>query len=174
MAQAMLFMYEYGMESYTELHEKASNLSKHQDELLALIKADEDRIAEIAVMKKHIINYAKAKEVFAKYKASGYNQDFFDKHSDLLLPRRAAKEAFDEYKKIHGKDAQLPKVKDLFAEYAEIMERKKKNYTEYRKLKKEAKDWQIADAIVQMILEDDKSKQEQEKRKEERAEQHKR
>ncbi len=154
MAQAIIFMHEHGVESYTELHDKAMNLSKHQDELLASIKADEDRLAEIAVMKKHIVNYAKAKDVFAEYKASGYNQDFFDKHSDLLLPRRAAKEAFDEYKKIHGKDTQLPKVKDLSAEYAEILERKKKNYTEYRKLKKEAKDWQIADAIVQMILED--------------------
>ncbi len=174
MAQAMLFMQEHGISSYEELHEKTSSLSRHQDALLESIKIDEDRLAEIAVMKKHIINYAKAKDVFAEYKASGYNQEFFEKHADLLIPRRVAKEAFDEYKKIHGKDAQLTKIKDLSAEYAEILQRKKRNYSEYQKSKKETKDWHIADAIVQMIFENDKSKQEQEKRKEERNTEYKR
>ncbi len=167
MAQAMLFMQEHGISSYEELHEKASNLTKTQDELLESVKADEDRLSEIAVLKTHIVNYAKAKDVFAEYKASGYNQEFFEAHRDLLLPRRAAKEAFDEYKKIHGKDSTIPRVKDLSGEYSEILERKKKNYSEYKKLKRESKDWQIADQIVQMILEDHSRIQREEEQKKE-------
>ncbi len=160
MAHAMLFMQEHGICSYEELHEKASTMSKRQDALLESVKTDEACLSEIAVMKTHVINYAKAKDVFTEYKASGYNQDFFEKHSDLLLPRKAAREAFDEYKKVHGKDSQLPKVKELSAEYSKILERKKKNYSEYKKLKRESKDWQAADRILQMILEDKKTDRE--------------
>lgn len=53
------------------------------------------------------------------------------------------------------KDVPLPTVKELSAEYAEVLERKKKNYSEYKKLKRESKDWQVADAIVQMIVSDE-------------------
>lgn len=160
MAQAMLFMQEHGISGYEELHEKASGFLKTQDSLLESIKADEARLQEIAVMKKHIVNYAKAKDVFAEYKASGYSQRFFEEHRDILTLRRAAKEAFDEYKKIHGKDSKIPRVKKLSAEYVEILERKKRNYSDYRKLKKETKNWQVAEQIVSMIMEDEKREKE--------------
>ncbi len=155
MAKAVLFMEEHGIKSYAELHEKASSLSQRQDALLDSVKADEERLQQIAVLKTHKINYAKARDVFAEYKASGYNQKFFEEHRDVLTLRRAAKQAFDEYKKEHGKDVPLPTVKELSAEYAEVLERKKKNYSEYKKLKRESKDWQVADAIVQMIVADE-------------------
>lgn len=111
-------------------------------------------------MKKHIVNYAKAKDVFAEYKASGYRQKFFEEHREVLTLRRAAKEEFEEYKKVHGKDAKLPKVKELSAEYTEILERKKNNYAEYSKLKKETKDWRVTEQIVSMIVEDAKREKE--------------
>lgn len=139
MAQAMLFMQEHGISGYEELHEKASSFLKTQDSLLESIKADEARLQEIAVMKKHIVNYAKAKDVFAEYKASGYSQRFFEEHRDILTLRRAAKEAFDGYKRVHGKDSKIPRVKELSAEYAEILKRKKRNYSDYCKLKKRDK-----------------------------------
>ena len=110
MAHTMLFMQEHGIKSYEELHEKVSILSQKQDVLLASVKDDEDRLSEIAVMKTHIINYAKARDIFAEYKASGYNWEFFEKHRDLLMPRRVAKEAFDEFKKIYGKDVPIQMV----------------------------------------------------------------
>ena len=52
---------------------------------------------------------------------------------------KAAKEAFDqlEIKKIQ-------KVKELNAEYAKVLESKKKTYAEYRKVRTEMQDYQIA------------------------------
>lgn len=88
-------------------------------------------------MKTHIINYAKARDVFAEYKDSGYNREFFEKHRDLLMSRRVAKEAFDEFIKIYGIDVPIPKVKELAAEYSKILKRKNRNYSEYKKLKRE-------------------------------------
>lgn len=121
-------------------------------------------MSEITVMKTHIINYAKARDVFAEYKDSGYNREFFEKHRDLLMSRRVAKEAFDEFIKIYGIDVPIPKVKELAAEYSKILKRKNRNYLEYKKLKRELKDWQVADAIVQMILDDEKRDREAEKK----------
>lgn len=126
--------------------------------LLESVNADEARLQEIAVLKKHIINYAKAKDVFAAYKKSGYNRDFFEAHRNVLTLRKAAKDAFDEYKTKHGKNAHLPKVAALNAEYAEILERKKANYREYRKAKAKAQDWLIAQRIVQTILNEEQQK----------------
>lgn len=45
-------------------------------ELSDSIKANEDRLAEIAVLKTHIINYSKTKEVYLAYWKSGYSKKF--------------------------------------------------------------------------------------------------
>ena len=38
------------------------------------------------------------KDVFAAYKASGYNRELYEAHRDTLALRSAAKKAFDAYK----------------------------------------------------------------------------
>ncbi len=169
MAQAMLFIEEHGIKSYEELHEKASGLSERQEKLLESIKTDEDRLSEIAILKAHKINYEKAREVFAEYRASGYNKDFFEEHREPLTKRKAAKVAFDEYMKKHSELKELPRIKELSGEYSQVLERKKANYSEYKKLKRESKDWVVADQIVQMILEDEKKEREQEQKSKEKA-----
>ena len=60
--------------SYAELKEKADGISEKCDALLESVKADEARMSEVSVLRKHLINYAKTKDVFAAYKASGYNR----------------------------------------------------------------------------------------------------
>ena len=44
------------------LEEKAATATAHHNELSAQIKAAEKRMAEIAVLRTHIINYAKTRE----------------------------------------------------------------------------------------------------------------
>lgn len=94
----------------------------YNDGMLASIKADEARLVEIKVMMTHLQNYNKAKNVFAEYRASGYSRKYYEKHRDVLALRQAAKQAFDEYVKEHGKDTPLPRLKDLHAEYAIVLE----------------------------------------------------
>ena len=43
------------------------------------------------------------------------------------------KKAFDAYKKENGSDKKLPRISELNAEYAMLLERKKSSYAEYRK-----------------------------------------
>ena len=161
MAKAMMFMEEHGIKSYAELKEKADGISEKCDALLESVKADEARMSEVSVLRKHLINYAKTKDVFAAYKASGYNREFYEAHRDTLALRSAAKKAFDTYKKENGSDKKLPRISELNAEYAMLLERKKSSYAEYRKTKSEMQDWLVAQKIVQEILKEDEQKKEQ-------------
>ena len=61
MAKAMMFMEEHGIKSYAELKEKADGISEKCDALLESVKADEARMSEVSVLRKHLINYAKQK-----------------------------------------------------------------------------------------------------------------
>lgn len=135
--------------------------------MLASIKADEARLAEIKVMMTHLQNYNKAKNVFAEYRASGYSRKYYEAHRDVLALRQAAKQAFDEYVKENGKDTLLPRLKDLHAEYATVLERKKKTYAEYRKQKSEMQDYLMAQKIVEVMLDKDDRDKERERQQQE-------
>ena len=77
----------------------------------------------------------------------------------ILLPSGSRKNAFDEMgvKK-------LPKVKDLQAEYAKLLEEKKKTYAEYRRSREEMREFLTAKANVDRLLKmDEEQKKEQEK-----------
>ena len=58
MAKAMMFMEVHGIKSYAELKEKADGISEKSDALLESVKADEARMSEVSVLRKHLINYA--------------------------------------------------------------------------------------------------------------------
>ncbi|MDO4961506.1 MAG: hypothetical protein Q4E57_06605 [Eubacteriales bacterium] len=62
----------------------------------------------------------------AEYKKHGYSNKFFEENREALTLHKAAKEAFAEFK---GK--KIPKIKDINAEYAEILARKKQAYAEF-------------------------------------------
>lgn len=160
MAAAMNFIETHNIRSYEQLVELTANTVTTNDGMLASIKADEARLAEIKVMMTHLQNYNKAKNVFAEYRASGYSRKYYEEHRDVLALRQAAKQAFDEYVKEHGKDTPLPKLKDLHAEYAVVLERKKKTYAEHRKQKSEMQDYLMAQKIVEVMLEKDVREQE--------------
>ena len=162
MAKALMFMEEHGIKSYEELVEKADEILEQREQLLNSIKADEVRLQEIQIMKKHLFNYRKSQDVFQKYKASGYSRKFYEEHRDVLTLRSAAKKAFDEYKLKYGQESKLPRISELNAEYATVLERKKKNYAEYAKSKAEMQEWLTAQKIVQTVLgEEEKAKQQQ-------------
>lgn len=171
-AEAMLFMREHKIESFEELVRRADETSGRADDLLNSVKSDEVRLQEIAVLKTHIVNFSKAKPIFDAYKASGYSKKFFEEHRDVLTLRRAAKKAFDEYLAAHPNQKSLPRVKELNAEYAEILTRKKKNYQSYRAVRKENEEWQIAKSLVAAILQEETRQEEEQRRQQNQEKSH--
>ena len=159
MAQTVNFLTEHNLLDYAVLAEKAAAATVHHNELSAQIKAAEKRMAEIAVLRTHIINYARTCDTYVAYRKAGYSKKFREEHEEDILLHQAAKNAFDEMgvKK-------LPKVRELQAEYAKLLEEKKKTYAEYRRSREEMRELLTAKSNVDRLLHmDEEQKKEQEK-----------
>ena len=162
MSKTLLFLRDHNIDSLDQLQALASEKSAKRDELLASIQASEKRLAEIATLKKQIINYSKTRSTYEAYRKAGYSRKFFEAHREEITLHKAAKQAFDELGV-----RKIPKVKELSAEYAELLSGKKAVYAEYRKIKEEAQELLIAERNVSSLYESEK-KDEPELRKEEK------
>jgi hypothetical protein len=148
MSKTLLFLRDHKIDSLDHLHSAASEAAGKRDSLLASIQASEKRLAEIAALKKHIINYSKTRSTYEAYRKAGYSKKFFEAHREELTIHKAAKQAFDELGV-----RKIPKVKELSAEYAEILSGKKAAYAEYRKVRDEAQELAIAERNIASLYE---------------------
>lgn len=163
MAQTMNYLREHGLLDYAELTEKTAAATAQFNTLSAQIKAAEARMAEIAVLKTQIINYAKTREVFDGYKASRYSKKYLSEHEADIILHRAAKKTFNDMglKK-------LPTVKSLQEEYAKLLSEKKSAYADYRRLRDEMRELLTVKSNVDHMLGDDAHETEKEKEQERR------
>ena len=133
MAQTLNYLNDHGLLDYKVLAEKTVAATARRNELSEKIKAAEKRMAEIAVLRTHIVNYAKTRDTYAAYRKAGYSPKFRSEHEADILLHQAAKQAFDQ---LNVK--KLPKMKALQAEYAALLAEKKEAYAELRKARDEA------------------------------------
>ena len=155
MAQTYNYLREHGLLDYGELEEKVTAATEQFHALSAQIKAAETRMAEIAVLKTHIINYAKTRDVYAGYRKAGYSKKYLAEHEGDILLHKAAKKAFDELgvKK-------LPSVKSLQEEYAKLLAEKKAAYAEYRRSRDEMRELLLHKQNVDRMLGKDERSEE--------------
>ena len=158
MADSLLFLQEQEIDSLEKLDEKTDAAVKTFHDLADQIKVHESRLHEIAELKTHIINYVKTREVYKEYRKAGYSKRFLEEHRAEIEIHKAAKTAFDK-----AGVKKLPKVKELSAEYSQVLEEKKKCYTAYREAKKEMQRWTVAQKNVSMILGTEKKNPERQK-----------
>lgn len=147
MAQTVNYLREHDLLDYDELKKKSSDATTRFNDLSEQIKTAEKRMAEIAILKTHIINYSKTRDVYTAYRKSGYSQKYLAEHESDIILHKAAKKAFDDL----GLE-KLPTVKSLQAEYAELLTQKKAAYAEYRTARDEMKELLIHKANVEQIL----------------------
>ncbi|CRZ35092.1 relaxase/mobilization nuclease-like protein [Herbinix hemicellulosilytica] len=166
-AQTLLFLEQNGIRDYSVLEEKAKSSSARFEELSATIKSAEKRLAEIAVLKTHIINYSKTRDVYVAYRKSGYSKKFFEAHREEITLHKAAKEAFSALPESQKKDGRIPTVKQLNEEYARVLDKKKKAYSEYREAREEMKKYTMAKHnIDEFMRKSEQEERNQKKRKE--------
>ena len=96
MAKTRIFLKEHNINSMDELREKASTTSADFDRIDKELKSAEQRLVEIAALKKHIINYAKTREAYVQYRKAGYSKAFFEAHREEITLHKAAKDAFQK------------------------------------------------------------------------------
>ena len=142
---------EQKISSADELRERATAATERYHAMGDSIKAAETRLAEIAVLKTHIINYAKTRPVYDAYRKSGYSKKFLEAHREEITLHKAAKAAFDE-----AGLQKLPKVKELDAEFAELLTQKKAAYPDYRKARNEMQELVRAQKNVERFFAEEK------------------
>ena len=157
MSKTLLFLREQKINSAEELRERAAAATERYHAMGDSIKAAEARLTEIAVLKTHIINYAKTREVYAAYRKAGYSKAFLEAHREEITLHKAAKAAFDE-----AGLQKLPKVKELDAEFAELLTKKKAAYPDYRKARNEMQELVRAQKNVERFFAEEKTVQENE------------
>lgn len=157
--KTLMYLDSYGVRDYDELAAKANAASEKFADLTKIIKDAEKRLAEIAVMKTHIINYSKTREVYIAYRTSGYNKKFFEEHREEITLHKAAKEAFGK------QEVKIPKMKDLNAEYVEVLTKKKKAYSEYRKAKSEMQEFVKAKHNIDLFMREEQLQEQDQKKK---------
>ena len=158
MSKTLIFLQENKIGSIEEMQERVDAATARYHELGDSIKGSEKRLAEIAVLKAHIINYAKTREVYAAYRKAGYSKAFLEAHREEITLHKAAKAAFDE-----AGLQKLPKVKELDAEFAELLTKKKAAYPDYRKARNEMQELVRAQKNVERFFAEEKPAQENEK-----------
>ena len=131
-SQTLIYLRDHDIRDMDELAKRAGESSAKFTELSQMIKDAEKRLAEIAVLKTHIINYSKTKDIYVAYRKAGYSKQFFEAHREEILLHKAAKEAFGQL------EGGVSKLKDLNQEYAELLQKKKDAYAEYRSIKEES------------------------------------
>ena len=158
-SQTLIYLRDHDIRDMDELAKRAGESSAKFTELSQMIKDAEKRLAEIAVLKTHIINYSKTKDIYVAYRKAGYSKQFFEAHREEILLHKAAKEAFGQL------EGGVPKLKDLNQEYAELLQKKKDAYAEYRSIKEENKELQMAKHNLERFLnqqdEEQKAKEKQ-------------
>ncbi len=146
--KAILFFQEQGLRTYEELAEKAGSYADRFNEVSSEIKRIEKRMDEISELRGHIINYSKTRDIYVKYRESGYSKKFFAEHKDEIMTHKASKDAFQ---KLGSK--KIPKVSELNMEFQQLLSQKKALYSEYRDVKEKMTKYQIAKYDIDKLLE---------------------
>ena len=155
MSKTLIFLQENKIGSIEEMQERVNAATARYHELGDSIKAAEQRMAEIAVLRAHIVNYAKTRPVYDAYRKAGYSKKFLEEHREQITLHKAAKVAFDE-----ASLKKLPKVKELDAEYSALLSQKKAAYPAYRKARDEMQELKKAQKNVELFFAEEKDPKE--------------
>ena len=146
-AEVLIFLQENNIDSYKKLDALAEEATDRFHALSDKIKSCEARLKEIGSLKKAIVDYSKTRSVYEDYRKAGYSKKYFEEHREEITIHQAAKKMFDTLP-----PGRIPKVKDLSAEYTEVLTAKKEAYAAYRAAKKEMQKYTIAQKNVEMLL----------------------
>ena len=146
-AKTLNFLVDNGLTDYDELATRAVQAGDRFNAASRRIKQLEARMADVAQLKTHIINYSKTREVYAAYKKSRHKKEFLAEHGAEIAQHEAAKRAFDA---LGGKA--IPKVAQLSQEYTELLAEKQREYEEYREARQDMIAYQTAKQNVDKIL----------------------
>lgn len=159
-ARTVILLKEKGLDNYDDLVAYTEKLSSRFLELSDSIKVAEKRMIEVQALQKHIKNYHDTRQIYVEYRKSGYSKKFFEEHRQEITLHQAAKKAFDELQV-----SKLPSRQSLYEKFHRLAVQKKKDYAEYRQVRKEREELLTAKQTVETILNIDKKKEQEQEKK---------
>ena len=147
MAQTINFLTENNITNYETLVEKTKAATDRYHELSQQIKDLEKRMAEITELKKHIINYAKTKDIYMEYRRSGNSVGFYEANAEKILLHQSAKDAFNAFE-----TDRIPTIQNLKQEITLCNSMKQACWKEYSLLKKQTKEILTVKSNIDRLL----------------------
>lgn len=149
LASSMIYLKENHIGSYAELENKIQAALDERDALKGRIRAAQTRMQEISSQKKAILVYRRTKEVYAKYRESGWSPAFYREH-------KADIEAHKEAQAVYGAaDGKLPTLSELSEEYDILLSQKRQTGKKLSRLSEELKNLRHIKSNMDTLLDDE-------------------
>ena len=146
-AKTMNFLTEHKIEQYADLVSRIEEVTAASGQAADSLKAVEKRLADMAVLMKHVATYQKTKPVYDAYRKAKKKEQFRAGQEDKLILHEAAIKAL----KAAG-ISKLPNLAELQEEYAKLQAQKKALSADYCKLKKQVKEYDVIRQNIDSIL----------------------
>ena len=146
-AKTMNFLTEHKIEQYADLVSRIEEVNAENEKTADALKSVEKRLANMAVLMKHVTTYQKTKPVYEAYRRAKDKDAYRAKQESSLILHEAAAKAL----KTAGV-SKLPNVAALQVDYEKLREQKEALYADYGKLKKQVKENDVIKQNIDSIL----------------------
>ncbi|RHT28187.1 endonuclease, partial [Ruminococcus sp. AM32-17LB] len=143
----MNFLTEHKIEQYADLVSRIEEINAENEKTADALKSVEKRLADMAVLMKHVTTYQKTKTVYEAYRRAKDKDTYRAKQESSLILHEAAAKAL----KAAGV-TKLPNLAAMQEEYGKLQAQKEALYTDYGKLKKQVKEYDVIKQNIDSIL----------------------
>ena len=146
-ARTLNFLTEHEIESYPDLESRVAEITAASAEAAAALKADECRLAEMAMLIKDVTTCKELRPLVQEYRQAADKKQFRHKHEGTLILYEAAAKAL--------KEQGFQKPPDLYAlktEYKLLAEQKKQLQQQYAEVKRQMQEYGTIKQNVDGIL----------------------
>ena len=146
-AKTLNFLTEHQISRYEDLTAKITEIQTESDKAGDALKEVEKRLADMAVLIKNVFTFQKTKPAYDTYRKARNKDRYRAAHEGTVILHEAAAKAL----KAAG-ISKLPNLAALQAEYEKLQEQKEVLRTDYGKLKKQVKEYDVIKQNIDSIL----------------------
>ena len=148
MASALMFLQEKGINQYAELDKLSESLVDNYHDIGGKLRQTEAELDNTTKLMAAVVDYAKLRPVFERYKATKYSRKYLVEHSTELSDFRAAQAAMRE---ILNGEKLLP-MDELKEKRRRLAAEKKQLYAEYRQAQNDMREAIAVKANIDHLL----------------------
>ena len=146
-AKTLNFLTEHQISQYEDLTAKIEEIQTESEKAGDALKEVEKRLADMAVLIKNVSTFQKTKPAYDTYRKARNKDRYRAAHEGTVILHEAAAKAL----KAAG-ISKLPNLAALQAEYEKLQEQKEALRTDYGKLKKQVKEYDVIKQNIDSIL----------------------